>query len=117
MSQLSLLFVNAKETELIGYISQFVRTIGIFYFLTILGNILMSTMQGMGYSGILIVSGISEVAVRCVFSFCFIPVFGYAAACLVNPVSWVLADFILIPSYFYCVRRLKKRISILLKTK
>lgn len=106
--QLSLLFVNAEEKELIGYISQYLSVIGIFYFLTILANILMSAMLGMGYGGILIVSGFSEVIVRCVFSFVFIPVWGYTAVCFVDPTSWVIAVALLIPSYFYCVYRVKK---------
>ena len=38
----------------------------------------------------------------------FVPLWGYFAACIANPVAWFFACFFLIPAYFVVRKRLQK---------
>ena len=56
-------------------------------------------------------AGVFEMVARAVVVFVFVPKLGYRAACFANPSAWIMADIFLIPAYFYCVNKLKKRIK------
>ena len=41
----------------------------------------------------------------------FVPLWGYFAACIANPVAWFFACFFLIPAYFAVRKRLTKELA------
>lgn len=45
---------------------------------------------------------------RAMVGFWFVPLWGYFAACIANPVAWFFACFFLIPAYFVVRRKLQK---------
>lgn len=108
---LSLLFLDASETELIANARQFLVINGIFYFPLALVNIIRFMIQGMGFSSFAVFSGVFEMIARALVGFVFVPVFGYTAACFASPAAWVLADLFLIPAYIFCVNMLKKQLK------
>lgn len=109
--QLSLLFLNASEVELIVNTRLYLLITGAFYFPLALVNIIRFMIQGMGFSGFAVFSGVFEMIARATVGFGFVPVFGYAAACFASPAAWILADAFLIPAYIYCIKRLKARMN------
>ena len=48
------------------------------------------------------------MAARSFVGFCLVPVFGYLAVCIANPVAWIAADLFLIPAYRYVMKSLNK---------
>lgn len=103
---IALLFVNHSETEILRNTRQFLLTNAAFYFPLALINILRFMIQGLGYSRLAILAGVSEMAARTVMGFCLVPLLGFHAVCYANPLAWVAADLFLIPAYFYVMRRL-----------
>lgn len=107
---MALLFVDSKETELIGLIEVYLRWTSAFYFPLALVNIVRFTIQGLGFGKLAILAGVCEMAARSVVGFFFVPRLGFTAACMASPVAWILADAFLIPAYFLVVRFLKQHI-------
>lgn len=109
--QLSLLFLDASETELIANAKMFLISNGMFYFALALVNIVRFMIQGIGFSSLAVFAGVFEMVARTVVGFVFVPKLGYQAACFANPAAWIMADIFLVPAYFYCVNKLKKRMK------
>ena len=65
------------------------------------------TIQGLGYSGLAMFAGVAEMVARAMVGFWFVPLWGYFAACIANPVAWFFACFFLIPAYFVVRRKLQ----------
>ena len=63
---------------------------------------------GLGYSGLAMFAGVAEMVARAMVGFWFVPLWGYFAACIANPVAWFFACFFLIPAYFAVRNRLMK---------
>ena len=67
------------------------------------------TIQGLGYSGLAMFAGVAEMVARAMVGFWFVPLWGYFAACIANPVAWFFACFFLIPAYLVVRRKLQRR--------
>ena len=76
------------------------------YVLLALVNIVRFMIQGMGFSKIAIFAGAFELVGRAVIGLVFIPIVGFAAACFASPLAWLFADLFLIPTYFWCRKKL-----------
>lgn len=101
------LFVDGGETEIIGYMRQFLLTNSAFYILLSLVNIVRFMIQGMGFGSFSLFSGLSEMVARALFGLLLVPVFGFTAACFASPAAWLFADLFLIPGYLHCLKKLK----------
>lgn len=109
--QLSVLFLDSGEVELIANTKLYLIINGIFYFPLALVNIVRFMIQGIGFSSFAIFAGVFEMIARAVVGFVFVPLFGYTAACFASPAAWILADMFLIPAYIFCVKKLKMRMN------
>ncbi len=103
---ISLLFVDAGETEIIRHVTWFLWANVAFYFPLALVNIVRFTIQGLGFSKFAILAGVSEMAARCLVALAFVPVLGYQAVCFANPAAWICADLFLVPAYLYVMKKL-----------
>lgn len=92
----------------VAWARQFQIANALLYFPLALVNIVRFLIQGMGFSGLAVFAGISEMAARTLVGLCFVPVFGFAAACFANPLAWILADCFLIPAFYYCKKQLRR---------
>ncbi len=107
--QLTLLFVDAGETEIIAYSYQFLLfCIGGYCLLTLV-NTVRFTIQGMGFSVFAILSGIMEMIARTLAALVVARKFGYIGICLAHPMAWLFADVFLIPAFFWCRKKVAKR--------
>lgn len=106
---ISLLFVDSSETEIIRNAHQMLVVNSLFYVAVMFVNVVRFAIQGMGYSKLAILAGVCEMVARSVVGFAFVPMFGYSAVCFANPVAWIMADLFLIPAYVKLSRAMKKR--------
>lgn len=107
----ALLFVNAHETEILENTRRFLMANVLFYFPLALVNIVRFMIQGLGYSRLAIMAGVSEMVARSIMGFCLVPLFGYAAVCYANPFAWIAADLFLIPAYFHVMKELRRKFA------
>lgn len=104
------LFLDPSETEVIELAVKYMRLNALFFPVLGLLFILRNSLQGMGYSLMPMMAGVSELAARTLVCFLFVPVFGYTAAAMASPVAWLFADVLLISVYFLDMRKLKRRL-------
>ncbi len=108
---LTKLFMNKNEDEatvtlVASNVRMFLVSNSSCYVLLALVNIVRFMIQGMGFSKIAIFAGAFELVGRAVIGLVFIPIVGFAAACFASPLAWLFADMFLIPTYFWCRKKL-----------
>ena len=67
------------------------------------------TIQGLGYSAVSILAGLSELAARGLMSIFVIPTMGYLAVCFTDQVAWLAATIIVIVVFTVIIRKLARR--------
>ena len=102
----ALMFVDPGETEILKNTQLFLIANSLF-FIPLLGvNVVRFMIQGLGYPRLAILAGVCEMAARSFVGFCLVPLVGYLAVCIANPVAWIAADLFLIPAYRYVMKSL-----------
>ena len=102
----ALMFVDPGETEILKNTQLFLIANSLF-FIPLLGvNVVRFMIQGLGYPRLAILAGVCEMAARSFVGFCLVPLFGYLAVCIANPVAWIAADLFLIPAYRFVMKSL-----------
>lgn len=109
--ELTLLFVDTSELQIIEYSYKFLLFCTGGYCLLTLVNTVRFTIQGMGFSVFAIVSGVMEMIARILASVVLVPFLGYAAICMAHPMAWIFADVFLIPAFFWCRKRIERKRS------
>lgn len=106
---LALLFVDAAETEILHDTALFIHVSVSFYI--VLGTlcILRYTIQGVGYTGLAMFSGVMEMIARILVSLVAVPRWGYLAVCFGDCTAWVFADVFLIPAFWWVYREMQPR--------
>ena len=104
----TLLFVEASEVEILKDAELFLHISVSFFPILGLLCILRYTIQGVGYTNLAMLSGVSEMIARTLVSIYAVPVYGYIAVCFGDPTAWLAADLFLIPAFIYVYRKLKE---------
>lgn len=104
---IALLFIDASETFVLANMHQHLVVCSSFYIPLILIYVYRNALQGMGYSKPAMLGGLLELIGRTCVAFFLVGRFGFDAVCFANPVAWVLADCLLLPLYFYKIRKLE----------
>lgn len=107
--KIALLFMDAGETEILSGVRWFLLVNAALYIPLAMVNIFRFLIQGMGYTKLSVLAGVSEMAARSFVGLCLVPFFGYAAVCFSNPSAWIAADLFLIPSYFKIMKKLRRQ--------
>lgn len=102
----ALLFVDASELEILKNTELFLHISVSFFPVLGLLCILQYTIQGVGYTNLAMLSGVSEMIARILVSLLAVPAFGYLAVCFGDPTAWIFADAFLIPAFIYVYRRI-----------
>ena len=109
--QLLGLFVDAAaETEVTEMGIRFLRINASFYIPLLFVNIVRLCIQGMGYTRVAMLAGLSEMVARTCVALFLVPAWGFTGACFANPAAWVMADLFLIPCYIRIMRTLHGRL-------
>lgn len=105
---LTSLFVDSSESEILANARLFLLINGVFYFGLALVNIVRLMIQGMGFSYFAILAGVFEMAARAAVALLLVPWLGFMGVCFANPTAWIAANIFLIPAYFHVRRKLEK---------
>ena len=73
-------------------------------------NILRLSIQGMGFTKVAMLAGLSEMAARTAVALFLVPAAGFTGACFANPAAWIMADLFLFPCYARVMRSLRQRL-------
>ena len=104
------LFLDPSETEVIQMAVTYMRLNAVFFPVLGILFILRNSLQGMGYSLMPMMAGVSELLARSLVCFLLVPVFGYLAAVMASPVAWIFADILLISVYILDMRKLRQKL-------
>lgn len=105
---LSQMFLDASETGAIAASAQYLRTIGCFLWCVWILILCRMTVQGLGFGGRSMLSGMMEMLARGAMSLLVIPVYGFPAVCFTDPVSWAAGSLLIAPICWWCLRQIKK---------
>lgn len=108
-ANIACLFIDSNETEVLAQLQRFLTCTGCFYWLLAILNCTRMTIQGLGYSGIAVFAGFSELLARGLSSLFVIPVVGFTAVCFTEQVAWLAAVCVVVPVFFVIIRKVEKR--------
>ena len=108
-SKIAMLFVDSSETVVLQYAQQIMTCAGPFYFLLGILNCTRMTIQGLGYSGIAMFAGLSELVARGLMALFIIPTFGFIAVCFTDQLAWLAASSVVVPVFLVIMKKLEKR--------
>lgn len=113
---LSMIFVDTKNleagldpNEIRVLAKQYLVYNAAFYVPLAFVNIVRFLIQGMGFSQIAVYAGVAELIARGIAALALVPIIGYTAVCLANPIAWIFADLFLFPAFFVCFGRIKRQ--------
>jgi len=81
-----------------------------FYIPLLFVNIVRLSIQGMGFTRVAMLAGLSEMLARTAVAVYAVPAIGFTGACLASPAAWVMADVFLFPCYFQIMHMLRQRL-------
>ena len=105
---LAMMFIDGSETFVIENTAYFLKINSIFYIVLAILFLLRNSLQGLGYSFLPMMAGVSELAARALVSFGFVGMFGFNAVCFASPVAWIFATVLLIITYLIKIRKLMR---------
>ena len=105
------LFIDAEAApEVTAMGIRYLITNAAFYIPLLFVNILRLSIQGMGFTRIAMLAGLSEMIARTAVALFVVPAFGFAGACFANPAAWIMADLFLFPCYARVMFSLRQRL-------
>lgn len=108
-SKIAWLFVDRGETQVLAAVQQFLTVSGFFYWLLAILNCTRMTIQGLGYSAVAILAGISELIARTLMALFVIPKMGYMAVCFTDQTAWVAATIIVVVVFIVIIKKLGRQ--------
>lgn len=114
---LTTLFIDKQDTnpadykKIIELSSYYLKLSGTFYPILGILFILRNSLQGMGYSFLPMLAGVSELVARSIVAIGFISLLGFTAAGLSGPIAWIMADIVLITTYAVKIKELKRSVN------
>ena len=110
-SSMAALFIRKEETMVLEAVQRFLTVEGLCLWMLSFLNCFRMTIQGIGFSGISVIAGVSELLARGLMSVLVIPVFGFAAVCVTDQAAWVAADVVVITAFCIIMKVLKRRFA------
>ena len=105
------LFIDADASpEVTSMGIRFLRINAAFYIPLLFVNIIRLSVQGMGFTRVAMLAGLSEMIARSAVAIFAVPVIGYTGACLASPAAWIMADLFLFPCYFQVMKTMRQRL-------
>lgn len=106
---LSMLFVDKDELDVLKASAKYVGRLGLFFWALGFLNVSRLTIQGIGYAGLSIFSGVLEMIARIVVSLLFVPKYGFNAICFADQSAWIAAVLYCVPLLWVLMIRLERR--------
>jgi Na+-driven multidrug efflux pump len=105
------LFIDAEAAPEVTAMGVHYLTVNAAFYIPLLFvNIVRLSIQGMGFTRVAMLAGLSEMIARTAVALFVVPALGFNGACLANPAAWVMADLFLFPCYFQIMRTVRQRL-------
>ena len=104
-----LLFIDSSEVQILDMASHYLHTMVATAFLLAIVLIYRNAIQGLGFSRVAMFAGLMELIGRVFVAWVLVGPMGFNGACFANPMAWLCADAVLLPIYFYTVKRLQTK--------
>ena len=101
-----MLFLSAEETEILDAAAMYLRYNACFFGILGLLNVSRITVQGLGFSGRAVFSGVMEMFARILTATLLVPILGFQAVCMADPAAWIAADIYIIPMCLYTLHKI-----------
>ncbi|MGN0592834.1 MAG: MATE family efflux transporter [Ruminococcus sp.] len=105
------LFIDADETAVLDAAELYLHLNALFYPILGILFVLRNSLQGMGFSLLPMLAGVTELFARTAVCLIFVSVFGFMAAALASPAAWCSAVILLIAVYFVKMRTLRRKMT------
>ena len=102
------MFVGDGQQQIIDYGQMFLVINGVCYWILALLFIFRFTLQGLGQSFVPTIAGIMELIMRVLAAIFLVDIFGYAGACVSNPLAWLGACIPLTIAFLMTRREFKR---------
>ena len=109
---LALLFVDSSEIAIIADTQRFLVINSVFYFTLGILFVTRNTIQGLGKSALTMLAGLAELIARAIVALSLVRYWGFNAILFANPIAWIAADVILIPTIIIILKKIKKESKI-----
>ncbi|MBQ7371858.1 MAG: MATE family efflux transporter [Blautia sp.] len=103
-----LIFLSSSEHEILDAAALYLRQSGYFFCTLGLLNVNRITVQGLGFSGRAVLSGVMEMFARIAVALILVPKYGFAAICIADPAAWIAADVYIIPTCLYILHKVSR---------
>lgn len=99
------IFISGDKVLVLDAASKYLFCQGFFFWCLGILNVCRMTTQGLGYSGMAVFSGVTEMIARIVVSLIFVPVYGYTAICFADQTAWMSACVYILPVCLLCLNK------------
>lgn len=106
--EMSMIFVDGSETAVLDAARDLLFYSGFFYWILGILIIVRLCVQGLGFSGRAVLSGVVEMIARSAVSIGFVPTYGFIAICFADQTAWVTATIYVVLTCMYCLRKVEK---------
>ncbi len=101
-----LIFLPADETRILDAAAKALFISGFFYWILGILNVSRLTVQGLGFSGRTVISGVLEMCARSFVAIILVPVIGYNAICMADQAAWTLGGIYSLITALVILRRI-----------
>ena len=104
----SLLFISGADVAVLDASAKYLKCMGFFFWSLGILNVCRLTVQGLGFSGRAVFSGVTEMFARIIVSFGFVATYGYTAICFADQSAWITATIYIVITSVFCLRKIAK---------
>ncbi len=108
IDQIMGVFVTGDISQMVFYGKTYIGIISVFFIPLGMIFIFRNVMQGMGFPMMPMLAGVMELIGRGVVSMIAAQYLSFEGIAVSNPAAWLLADVLLIPAYFYTIKKVSK---------
>lgn len=107
----ALLFMDAKNVEVIEKTDLFIRMIAVFTIELAILFPVRYAVQGMGYGKYSIFSGAAEMLARLLMALFVVPIYGFTAVCVSEGLTFFGGILVIVPVYLVLIRKICKKVE------
>lgn len=101
---------TAKEVEIVNMACHYLLWNSLFFIPLAWLIVWRYTIQGLGFSSLAMLAGVTEMVARTAAAMVLVPMLGFFGAELSNPMAWLAACIFLYPAYRWTCRQLDNRL-------
>jgi putative MATE family efflux protein len=110
-TDISRLFLSDKDTSVLLYSVQYIKTVGLFYIPLASIFVYRSASQGLGSGLIPMICAFQEILFRVLAIIIFVPLWNYIGICLASPFAWIGTGIMACCFYRMLLTKIEKQVA------